>query len=107
VVNHPGGLATWLARKQPPLHELMTLAFADGDVSRDAIKMIVTDFHSVIHADPAATNKFLSLESGLGFVWSADRTYGLDAIVDEISTATLAAVRCLDSNLSRAFGVEQ
>jgi hypothetical protein len=102
IVTQPDGLTRWLSGKQPSLLQLLKLIFADDDPNGEMSRMSVREFHSVIHADPRALRKFLSIDIE-GFVYSAGRTYGLDEIVEGISVSTCCAVTLLESNLKLAF----
>lgn len=69
----------------------------------EVVKMLVDDFHSVVHADPAACQKFLSRDPEGNLVYSPGRTMGLESLIDEVCIAAVMAVTFLESNSKRAF----
>lgn len=105
IVNEPDGLRKWLAGKRPPLRGLLRRLGNPTEADHEIIRLIVADFHSVVHADPDACQKFLSKDNFGNDVYSAERSLGVDEAVEEISASAFAALTFLESNAKRAFRV--
>ncbi|HEX5183934.1 MAG TPA: hypothetical protein VFW19_12385 [Allosphingosinicella sp.] len=107
IVNQPDGPDLWARGwergKRPHLRTLLTLMSGQDGADDEIIKSIIDDFHSVVHAEPAGSCKFLAPSPDGTLAYSARRMLHSDDMMTEISSASAMALIFLQSNAQRAF----